>query len=137
LERNFVDPIHVGDNLAGEEVGGSLTIATPASKSLVSTVLPGASCNKSVQYIEYVSCLVPQAPRSINKKAWVDDASAGASVTKKPRQPSTLPSTQVVGSMFLGEHIGLFYPPCYLFACITEYFLFSHMVLWLSCLRVR
>jgi hypothetical protein len=84
-----------------------------------------------------VSRLVPRAPRSINKRAWADDASASASVTKKPRQPGTLLGTQVVGSMLLGEHISLFYPPCCLFAFITEYFLFSQMVLWLSCLRAR
>jgi hypothetical protein len=65
------------------------------------------------------------------------DASTNASVTKKPCQRGTLPSTQVVGSMLLGEHISLFYPLCCLFACITEYFLFSQMVLWLSCLRAR
>jgi hypothetical protein len=84
-----------------------------------------------------VARLVPRAPRSINKRARADDASASASVTKKPRQPGTLPGTQVVGSMLLGEHTGLFYPFCCLFACITEYFLSSQMVLWLSCLRAR
>jgi hypothetical protein len=87
--------------------------------------------------VEYVSCLVPRAPRSINKRAQADDASASVSVTKKPHQPGTLPGTQVIGSMLLGEHISLFYPLHCLFACITEYFLFSRMVLWLSCLRVR
>jgi hypothetical protein len=56
-----------------------------------------------------VSHLVPRAPRSINKRARVDNASASASVTKKSRQPGTLPGTQVVGSMLLGEHISLFY----------------------------
>jgi hypothetical protein len=84
-----------------------------------------------------VAHLVPRAPRYINKRAQADDASASASVTKKPHQPSTLPGTQVVGSMLLGEHISLFYPFCCLFACITEYFLSSQMVLWLSCLRAR
>jgi hypothetical protein len=110
LGCNFVDPVPTDDNLAGEEAGGSLAVAALASKSLVSTVLPGASCNESVQYVEYVSCLVPRAPRSINKRAWVDDASTSASVTKKPCQPGTLSGTQVVGSMLLGEYINLFYP---------------------------
>jgi hypothetical protein len=118
-------------------VGGSLAVAALASKSLVSTVLPGASCNQSVQYVEYVSRLVPRAPLSINKRARADDASASASVTKKPRQPGTLLGTQVVSSMLLSEHINLFYSTCCLFTCITEYFLFSQMVLWLSCLRAR
>jgi hypothetical protein len=81
--------------------------------------------------------LVPRAPHSINKRARADDASASTSVTKKPHQPGTLPGTQVVGSMLLGEHVSLFYHLCCLFACITKYFLFSQMVLWLSCLRAR
>jgi hypothetical protein len=80
---------------------------------------------------------VPRAPRSINKRAQADDAFASASATKKPHQPCTLPGTQVIGSMLLGEHISLFYPLCCLFACITEYFLFSQMVMWLSCSRAR
>jgi hypothetical protein len=65
--------------------GGSLAEVTPASKYLVSTVLPDASCNEPVQYVEYVPCLVPRAPHSINKRVWSDDAFASASVTKKPR----------------------------------------------------
>jgi hypothetical protein len=69
--------------------------------------------------------LVPRAPHSINKRARADDASASTSVTKKPHQPGTLPGTQVVGSMLLGEHVSLFYHLCCLFACITKYFLFS------------
>jgi hypothetical protein len=81
--------------------------------------------------------LVLRAPRSINKRAWADNASASASVTKKPCQPGTLSGTQVVGNMLLGEHIRLFYPFCCLFTCITEYFLSSQMVLWLSYLRAR
>jgi hypothetical protein len=90
LGHTFVDPIPADVNLAGEEAGGSLAVAAPTSKSLLSTVLLGASCNESVQYVEYVSRLVPRAPRSINKRARADDASASASVTKKPRQPGTL-----------------------------------------------
>jgi hypothetical protein len=56
---NFVDPISTDDNTAGEEAGASLAIATSASKSLVFTVLPGASCNEPVQYVEYVPRPVP------------------------------------------------------------------------------
>jgi hypothetical protein len=85
-----------------------MVIAAPASKSLLSIVLPGASCNEPVQYVEYVARLVPRAPRSIHKRARADDASASASVTKKPPQPGTLSGTQVVCSMLLGEHISLF-----------------------------
>jgi hypothetical protein len=125
LGRNFVDPVLTDDNPAREGAEASLAVAVPASKSLVPIVLPGASCNELVSYVEYVSCLVPQAPRSINKRTWADDASASAPATKKPRQPGTLLGTQVVGSMLLGEHIYLFYPLCCLFVCITEYFIFS------------
>jgi hypothetical protein len=81
--------------------------------------------------------LVLRAPRSINKRARADDASTSVSITKKPCQPGTLLGTQVVGSTLLGEHISLFSPLYCLFVCITEYFLFSQMVLWLSCLRAR
>jgi hypothetical protein len=80
-------------------------------------VLPSASCNELVQYVEYVPHLVPRAPRSINKRTWADDASASVSATKKPRQPDTLLGTQVIGSMLLGEHISLFYP-LLLFVCV-------------------
>jgi hypothetical protein len=72
LGHNFVDLVPADDNLASEEAGGSLAIAALASKSLVSTVLPGASYNESIQYVEYVSRLVPRAPRSINKRARAD-----------------------------------------------------------------
>jgi hypothetical protein len=112
LGRNFVDPVSTNDNPAGEGVRASLDIEAPGSKSLVSTVLSGASCNELVQYIEYVPCPVPHAPHSINKRARADDASTSASATKKPRQPGTLLGIQVVGSMLLGEHISLFYPLC-------------------------
>jgi hypothetical protein len=96
------------DNPAGDGAGANLAIVVPASKSLVLTVLPGASCNKLVQYVEYVPRLVARAPRSINKRTRVDDASASASATKKPHQPGTLLGTQVVGSMLLGEHTSFF-----------------------------
>jgi hypothetical protein len=87
-----------------------MVIAAPTSKSLVSIVLPSASCKEPIQYVEYVARLVPQAPRSIHKRARADDASTNASVTKKPRQPGTLLGTQVVCSMLLAEHISLFIP---------------------------
>jgi hypothetical protein len=57
-----------------------------------------------------VARLVPRAPCSIHKRAQADDASTSASVTKKPHQLGTLPGTQVVCSMLLGEHISLFIP---------------------------
>jgi hypothetical protein len=85
LGRNFVDPVPADDNLAVEEARGSMVVAASASKSLVSTVLSGASCNELVQYVEYVARLVPRAPRSIHKRARANDAFANVSVTKKPR----------------------------------------------------
>jgi hypothetical protein len=51
--------VSIDVNITGEEARGSLAVAVLASKSLVSTVPPSASYNKSVQYVEYVSRLVP------------------------------------------------------------------------------
>jgi hypothetical protein len=118
-------------------VGENPTGLSSISKSSVVTILPGVSSRDLDQYVEYVSCPVPQAPRSTSKRAWVDDTSTSASVVKKPHHPSTLPSTQVVGSMLLGEHINMFCLLCCLFASLIKYFILFQMVLWLSCSRVK
>jgi hypothetical protein len=107
------------------------------SKSQATIILPGVSYAELDPYVEYVPHSVPRASRSTSKRAWADDASASVSSTKKPRQSGTLPSTQVVGSMLLGEHISMFCPIYCLFAYLIEYFLPYQMVLWLRCLRVR
>jgi hypothetical protein len=91
--------VKVGENLAG---------ASSTSKSQAITILPGASIIELDPYVEYVPRPVPRAPRSFSKRARADDASVGVSATKKPYQSSTHPSTQVVGSMLLGEHFNIF-----------------------------
>jgi hypothetical protein len=120
--------VKVGENLAG---------ASSTSKSQATTILPGASITETMPYVEYVPRLVPRAPHSVSKRTRADDASAGVSITKKPRQSSTHPGTQVVGSMLLGEHFNIFCLLCCLFMSLAGYFFFSQMVLWLSCLRAR
>jgi hypothetical protein len=91
--------VKVGENLAG---------ASSTSKSQATTILSGASIAKLDPYVEYVPRPVPQAPRSVSKRARADDASTGVSATKKPRQSSTRLGTQVVGNMLLGEHFNFF-----------------------------
>jgi hypothetical protein len=90
--------VKAGENLAG---------ASPTSKSQATTILPSASIIETIPYVEYVPRLVPQTPHS-SKRTRADDASAGVSSTKKSRQSSTHPGTQVVGSMLLGEHFNIF-----------------------------
>jgi hypothetical protein len=137
LGRNFVDPIPTNDNPARVEVGENLAGASSTSKFQAITIIPGVSSAVLDPYVEYVPRPVPRAPRSVSKRARVDGASAGVSATKKPHQSSTHLGTQVVGSMLLGEHINMFCLICCLSVSLTEYFLLSQMVLWLSCLRVR
>jgi hypothetical protein len=108
LGHNFVDPIPTDDNPAGVKVRENLAGASSTSKSQATTFLPSASIAETVLYVEYVSRLVPRAPRSVSKRTRADDASTGVSATKKPRQSSTRPGTQVVGSMLLGKHFNIF-----------------------------
>jgi hypothetical protein len=102
-------------------VGENPTGLSSISKSLVVTILPGASCNEIIQYVEYVPCPVPRAPRSTNKRVWVDDASASASATKKPSPLSTSPGTQVIGIMLLGESVNVpYFSLIFLFISLLE-----------------
>jgi hypothetical protein len=103
LGQNFIDLIPVDDPPSGAKTMENLAGASSTSKSQATTILPSASIAKTVPYVEYVPRPVPRAPRS-NKRTRVDDVSAESSSIKKPRQPSTRPGTQVVGSMLLGEH---------------------------------
>jgi hypothetical protein len=103
LGHNFVDLIPTDDNPTGVKVRENLAGASSTSKSRANTIPPGASVAELVPYVEYVRHPVPRAPRSVSKRVRVDDASAGVSITKKPRQLSTRPGTQVIGSMLLGE----------------------------------
>jgi hypothetical protein len=123
LGHNFVDPIPTDDNPASVEVGENFVGASSTSKFQATTILPGVSSAILDPYVEYVHHLVPQAPHSISKRERADDASTGVYATKKPRQSSTHPGTQVVGSMLLGEHINIFCLICCLFVSLTEYFL--------------
>jgi hypothetical protein len=52
---------------------------------------------------------VPRAPHTTSKRARVDDTSASAFATKKPRPPSTRPGIQVIGIVLLGERINVPY----------------------------
>jgi hypothetical protein len=123
MGRNFVDPIPTDDNPAMVEIRENLVGASSTSKFQATTILPGVSSTALDPYVEYVPRPVPQAPRSVSKKVRADDAFAGVSAIKKPRQSSTHPGTQVVGSMLLGEHINLFCHICCLFVPLTQYFL--------------
>jgi hypothetical protein len=137
LGQNFVDLIPADDSPTRVKVGENLAGASLTSKSQATTILPDASIVETVPYVEYVPRLVPQAPCSVNKRTRADDASTSVSVTKKPHQLSTHLGTQVVGSMLLGEHFNIFCLLCCLFMSLAGYFLYSQMVLWLSCSRAR
>jgi hypothetical protein len=136
LGRNFIDLIPTVDNPFGVKARENLAGASSTSKSQATTILLGAFIAETIPYVEYVPCPVPRAPHS-SKRMRADDTSAGMSSTKKPRQSSTRPGTQVVGSMLLGEHFNIFAFFYSLFMFLTEYFLLSQMVLWLSCSRAR
>jgi hypothetical protein len=137
LGHDFDDPVPTDDNPSRVEVGENLARASSTSKFQATAILPGVSSIILDPYVEYVPFPVPRAPRSVSKRARADDAFAGVFATKKPRQLSTHLGTQVVGSMLLGEHINMFCHICCLFVSLTEYFLLSQMVLWLSCSRMR
>ena len=90
------------------ETGESLAGASLTSKFQTTTMFPGVSSVALDAYVEYVPRLVPRAPRSVRKRGRVDCSSSSLSATKKPRQSSTRPGTQVIGSVLLGEHINMF-----------------------------
>ena len=89
------------------ETGKSLAEASLTSKFQTTTMFPGVSSAVLDVYVEYVPRLVPQGPRSVEKRGRAD-SSSGLSAAKKSRQSSTHPGTQVIGSMLLGEHINMF-----------------------------
>jgi hypothetical protein len=59
-------------------------------------------------FVDYIPHLVPQSTRSSGNRVWVDDSSTSTSALKK----SCPPSTQISGSMLLGERI-LILPFCF------------------------
>ena len=85
----------------------SLAGASLTSKFQTTTMFPGVSSAVSDVYVEYVPRPVPRGPRSVGKRGRAESSSSGLSATKKPRQSSTRPGTQVIGSMLLGEHTNM------------------------------
>ena len=99
------------------EAGDSLAGAFLTSKFQTTTIFPGISSANLDVYVEYVPHPVPRAPRSVRKRGRADCSSSGLSAAKKPRQLSTRPGTQVIGSMLLGEHINTL---CLLVVCLCH-----------------
>ena len=95
----------------GKELGG----ASATSKSPISPAFPGVSSGFVDVYEEYVPRLDPRGPRSVSKRGRMDGSSSGLPASKKSRKPSTPPSTPVVASMLLGEHIYTLCPFVFLF----------------------
>ena len=114
MGRNFVDPIPLDDRPAMVETGESLVGASLTSKFQTTTMFPGVSSAVIDVYVEYVPRPVPRAPRSVGKRGRAD-CSSGLPATKKSRQSSTRPGTQVIGCVLLGEHINTL---CLLFVCL-------------------
>ena len=85
------------------ETGESLAGASLTSKFQTTTMFPGVSSAVLDAYVEYVPHSVPRAPRSVGKRGQADCSSSGLSATKKSRQSSTRPGTQVIGSVLLGD----------------------------------
>ena len=98
------------------ETGESLAGASLTSKFQTTMMFPGVSSAVLDVYVEYVPRPVPRAPRSVGKRGRADCSSSGLSATKKPRQSSTRPGTQVLDSMLLGEHINTH---CLLLVCLS------------------
>ena len=90
------------------ETRDSLAGASLTSKFQTTMMFPGVSSAILDVYVEYVPRLVPRAPRSVGKRGRVNCSSSSLPATKKSRQSSTRPGTQVIGSVLLGEHINLF-----------------------------
>ena len=114
MGRNFVDPIPLDNRPAMVETGESLAGASLTSKFQTTTMFPGVSSSVDDVYEEYVPHLVPRAPRSMGKRGRADSSSR-LPASKKSRQSSTLPGTQVIGSVLLGEHINMF---CLFVVCL-------------------
>jgi hypothetical protein len=125
LGQNFDDlpPLPIEDNPVGAVVDGSQAGASRVCKARTVTVLPSVSLGELDPFVEYVPHPVPQASRTTNKRARVNDTSTNASATKKPLPLSTRPGTQVIGIKLLGEHINvLYFPLIFLYVSLLEYF---------------
>ena len=97
------------------ETGENLVGAPLTSKFQTTTMFPGVSSIVLDAYVEYVPRPVPRDPRSVGKRGRADCSSSGLSATKKSRQSSARPGTQVIGSVLLGEHINTL---CLLIVCL-------------------
>jgi len=115
LRHNFADLIPLDDLPAVVNTRENLAGASLTSKFQTTTIFPGVSSAILDVYVEYVPRPVPRAPCSVGKRGRADCSSFGLYATKKPRQTSTHPGTQVLGSMLLGEHINTL---CLLFVCL-------------------
>ena len=115
MGRNFVDPIPLDDCPAIVEIAENLAEASLTSKFQPITMFPGVSSVVLDTYVEYIPRLVPRAPHSVRKRGRADCSSSSLSATKKSRQSSTRPDTQVIGSVLLGEHINMF---CLFVVCL-------------------
>ena len=107
MGRNFADPISFDDLPAVVNTGENLAGASLTSKFQTTMIFPSVSSANLDVYAEYVPRPVPRAPRTIGKRGRAAGPSSGLPSTKKPRQMSTHPGTQVLGSMLLGEHINM------------------------------
>ena len=112
---NFVDPVPLDDYPAIAETVGKLAGTSLTSKFQTSMIVPGVFCSVPDVYEEYAPRPVPRGPRSVAKRGRVDSSSSGLPSSKKFRQSSALPGTQVIGSMLLGEHINTL---CVLVVCL-------------------
>ena len=113
--RNFVDPISLDDRPAMVETGESFAGASLTSKFQTTMMFPSVSSTVLDTYVDYVPRLVPRASHSVRKRGRANCSSSGLPATKKSRQSSTRPGTQVIGSMLLGEHINTL---CLLVVCL-------------------
>ena len=114
MGRNFADPIPLDDLPAVVNTGENLAGASLTNKFQTTMIFPGVSSANLDVYAEYVPRPVPRAPRSVRKRGQADCSSSSLSATKKSRQSSTRPGTQVIGSVLLGEHINMF---CFFVVC--------------------
>ena len=111
MGHNFADPIPLDDLPAVVNTGENLAGVSLTSKFQTTMIFPSVSSVNLDVYAEYV----PRAPHTVGKRGRATGPSSGLPGTKKPRQTSTCPGTQVLGSMLLGEHINTL---CLLFVCL-------------------
>ena len=115
MGRNFANPIPLDDLPAVVNTRENLAGASLISKFQTTMIFPDVSSANLDVYVEYVPHPVPRGPHFVGTRGRAVSSSSGLPGTKKPRQTSTRPGTQVLGSMLLGEHINTL---CLLFICL-------------------